>query len=114
MFIDVLVCRNFVGSFVLAFRRAQLHLDLERNVVQLCGVGNLQNANSMADRGQLLVADFLSSCIRIAKVQTGIDLFTLEVLRSDHVELALEVSAGVVFGRLHFGSFYNNIIPACR
>ena len=114
LFVDVFVSCHVVGSFVLTFRRAELQLDLERDVVQLSRIGNLQDANGMADRGQLLVADFLSSCIRIAKVQAGVDLFALEVLRSDHVELALEVSTGVVFGRLHFGSFHNNIIPASR
>ena len=58
-FVDVLPGGDLVGGFVLTVGRTELHLDLERNVVQLSAILTLDHASSVADCGQLLVTDFL-------------------------------------------------------
>ena len=111
--VDVLVRGHFVGSLVIAVRLANLQLQLQRDVVQLRRVGNLQNASGMADRGQLLVADFLRRRVGVAQVQASENLLACGVRRGQNVELAFQIRAGGVLGGLHFRSFHHDVVPAC-
>ncbi|QTP92290.1 hypothetical protein vBPaeSPAJD1_1 [Pseudomonas phage vB_PaeS_PAJD-1] len=112
LLVDVLDRADLVGVLVLTGGvLAELHLDLHGQAVQLAGVLNVQNADSMRDRRQLLVGDFLGHRIGVAQVQAHVDL-AVGVLAVDDVETGLEVSTGAVLGRLHFRLVDHRVIPA--
>jgi hypothetical protein len=67
LLVDVLPLRDVVLLVVIAFSRTNLHFDLQRNVVQLLRVSDLQNANSVRQCAQLLVSDL--HCLWVAVLQ---------------------------------------------
>ena len=111
-FVDVLPRGDLVGGFVLTIGRTELHLDLQRDVVQLSAVLALDHAGRVADCGQLLVTNFLCGRVGVAQVQTAIDLLTLH-RASDDVVAEFQIRTVAVVGRFHFAGVNDDVIPTC-
>jgi isocitrate dehydrogenase kinase/phosphatase len=92
LLVDVLKRTDFVGRFIVTRSRTNLHFNLQRAAVKLLAVLDLHNASRMTNCGQLLVSNFLSHWIAVAKVQSCED-FAVCVLTIQDGKAELKVSA---------------------
>lgn len=109
-FVDVLPGHDFVAGFVFTGGSAKLDLDLQRDVVELGAVLDLENTNSMTNGGELFVADFLSSRICIAEVQTTINLLAC-MGAVNNVVADFQVIACLILCELQLGLIDDRVVP---
>lgn len=81
--------------------------------MELGAVLDLENTNSVTNGGELFVADFLSSRICIAEVQTTINLFACVSAIND-VVADFQIVARTILGGLQFGLVDDGIVPTGR
>ena len=105
--------RLTVFRLVGGFSRAQSNFALHGAVMQLCAVGNLNDADSMTNSGQRFISDLGGNRVRIVQVQ-AVKHLAAGIRAIEHFHFQLKVETGASVGRLGFGIGDPHVVPSGR